>query len=140
MFRVRSNGSQSPVEQASCSRGTSQVVFISDTISKRSEMITTNGRVNNPFAAKGTCPNAGNWIHTQLPIPGCGPDCSITRLQDAAGGRIQVHPISAPKALAGGPQICIPSGDLLALRPKSSLLSPTQKALMTLVHCFVPVA
>lgn len=137
MFRVRSDGSQSPVEQASCSRGTSQVVFIFDTISKRSDMITTNGRVNNPFAAKGTCPNAGNWIHTQLPIPDRGPDCSITPLQDAAGGRMRAHPTSA---LAGGPQICIPSGDLLALRPKSSLLSPTQKALMTLVHCFVPVA
>lgn len=82
-----SKGSQSPVEKASYSRGISQEVFIFDTISERSEMITTHGRVNSPSAAKGICPNAGNWIHTQLPIPDCGPDSSIVPLKDVVCGR-----------------------------------------------------
>lgn len=74
MFRVRSAGSQSLKERASCSQGNGQAVFIFDTISKRSEMITTNGRVNNPSVVKGICPKAGNCCHTQLPIPDCSPD------------------------------------------------------------------
>lgn len=68
-------------------------------------MITTNGRVNKPSAAKGTCPNAGNWIHTQLPIPDCGPDGFLAPPRDAEGGRTQAHPVPALNVSAGRTQI-----------------------------------
>lgn len=72
-FECEAPGSQSLEERAAGSRGNSQSVLIFDTISKRSEMITTNGGVNNPSVAKGICPKAGNCSRTQLPIPDCGP-------------------------------------------------------------------
>lgn len=127
------------MEQASCSRGTSQAVFIFDTISKRSEMITTNGRVNKPSAAKGTCPKAGNWIHTQPPVPDCGPDSSFALLRVAEGGRTQAHPIPALNALAGRTQIRIPLGARvpLGLGPASLpwLKKPSRSCLWNPLLC-----
>lgn len=53
---MRSAGSQSLEEQASCSQGNSQAAFIFDTISKRSEMITTNGGVNIHLQQRASAP------------------------------------------------------------------------------------
>lgn len=71
---MQSASSQSLEERASSSQGNSQWVLIFDTISKRSEMITTNGRVNDPSVAKGICPKAGDCSCKQLPMPDCIPD------------------------------------------------------------------
>lgn len=114
---------QRPVEQASCSRGISQVVFIFDTISKRSEMITTNGRVNNPFAAKGTCPNARKLDPHTAASSRLWADGSITALRDAVGGRVQKIVPSLVKGSGRRAPNLDPFGNLLVLRPKSSLLS-----------------
>lgn len=89
-------------------------------------MITTNGRVNNPFAAKGTCPNAGNWIHTQLPTPDCGPDGSIMLCGMRWEAGCRLVPSLHERPWQEAPNLD-PFGNLLALRPKSSLLPRLKK-------------
>lgn len=139
------DGSQSPMEQASCSQRICQVVFIFDTISKRSQMITTNGRVNSPSATKGTCPSAGNWIHTQLPVP----DCGLMPLSCASKGCSEWlgagSPHSCPKCLDKGHSNLNPLRGSCPLRLKSSLLllAPKPSVLLELVHLihfFIPIA
>lgn len=86
-------------------------------------MITTNGSINNPSTAKGTCPEARNWIYTQLPIPEATPDGCIAMLRDVEG----VGP--CPKCLHSGAQIRMASGIPLSLAQKSfhePLLSPPE--------------
>lgn len=115
-------------------------MFIFDTISERSEVISTNGRVNSPLAAKGTCPSAGNWIHTQLPIPDCGPD---VLWREALGGQSQAHPHPCLKCLDRRHPNLNPFRGSCPLRLKSSLLLLAPRSFMmlglvSLIHSLSP--